>query len=97
MHVFWCWIFVVHYDFEIVGVGIASTITNAIIYFTVVFYTSTLSDLKDAVDMKFMSKKTYQGFFSYLELGFPSAAMLMLEWWAYEGMTLLSGYLGVTE
>lgn len=33
----------------------------------------------------------------YLVLGVPSAAMMCLEWWAYEVMTLMAGYIGVNE
>ena len=32
-----------------------------------------------------------------MSLGIPSAMMLCLEWWAYEVMTLMSGYIGVKE
>jgi MATE family multidrug resistance protein len=32
-----------------------------------------------------------------LSLGIPSAMMLCLEWWAFEVMTLLAGYIGVDE
>lgn len=30
-------------------------------------------------------------------MGLPAAMMLALEWWAFELMTLLAGYIGVTE
>lgn len=66
MHIIGCWTFVVYYDLEIVGIGIAATITNAIIYSSVIFYSSTLPDLQEATQVKFFSKDTYKGFLGYL-------------------------------
>jgi hypothetical protein len=33
--------------------------------------------------------------YEYLALGVPLAMMLCLEWWAFEAMVLMSGYIGV--
>ena len=41
------------------------------------------------------NKRTISGIDQYLALGIPSAMMLCLEWWAYEIMTLMAGYIGV--
>ena len=32
-----------------------------------------------------------------MELGIPSAVMLCLEWWAFEFMAIMAGYIGVSE
>ena len=41
--------------------------------------------------------RVLSGIGEYLSLGIPSAIMLMLEWWAYELMTVIGGYIGVNE
>ena len=33
----------------------------------------------------------------YVELGMPCTLMICLEWWAYNLMVVLSGYIGVEE
>ena len=33
----------------------------------------------------------------YMELGVPSALMLCLEWWVFEIMILMAGFIGVDE
>lgn len=40
-------------------------------------------------------KETFTGISQYLSYGIPSASMLCLEWWAFEVMTLIAGYIGV--
>lgn len=96
-HIIWCYLFVIKYDLGIVGVGMSSSLSNFLIYSSVLIYTNSIQELKPAMKQKFFHKRTFMGTFQYLELGIPSAAMLCLEWWAYEVMTLMSGYLGVTE
>jgi len=36
------------------------------------------------------------GIADYLKLGIPAALLAILEWWAYELMTVISGYISVT-
>jgi len=79
----------------IAGVGYASTISNLTVYVSVVIYSSCCPEISEAVILP--DKKTFRGIGQYLSLGVPSALMLMLEWWAYEVMTLMAGYLGVEE
>ena len=47
-HVFLSWLFVWKLDYGIVGTGIASVITNFIIYTILIVYTYILDDLKEA-------------------------------------------------
>ena len=89
----WCWLFVTKMGLGIAGVGYASTISNLTVYVSVVIYTSFVPEIQDAVFMP--DKRTFRGIDQYLSLGVPSALMIMLEWWAYEVMTLMAGYLGV--
>ena len=38
---------------------------------------------------------TLKGIKSYLALGIPSTAMLCLEWWSFDFMILIAGYISV--
>ena len=73
----------------------ASATTNGIIYLIVLIYTSCLPEIKEAVSLP--TKSVFSNIGQYLVLGVPTAAMMCLEWWAYEVMTLMAGYIGVNE
>jgi MATE family multidrug resistance protein len=94
-HIIACWYFVWVKDLAIAGVGYASSTTNFIIYMSLLGYTASIPEIREAVQMPTMD--TFRGIGEYLGLGIPSAAMLCLEWWAFEIMTLITGYIGVTE
>jgi Na+-driven multidrug efflux pump len=52
-------------------------------------------DLKDL--WLFPNKECFTHLVEYLKLGIPSTLMLSLEFWAYEMITFMSGYLSVDE
>jgi MATE family multidrug resistance protein len=52
-------------------------------------------DLKDL--LFFPCKECFTHLKEYLKLGIPSTLMLSLEFWAFEIITLMSGYLSVDE
>ena len=54
-----------------------------------------IPEIKDAV--QWPNKRAFKDIRQYLELGIPSALMVCLEWWAFEVMTLITGYIGVNE
>ena len=41
--------------------------------------------------------RVFLGFNTYMSLAVPSTIMLVLDWWIWELMVLISGYLGVNE
>lgn len=79
----------------IVGIGYASTISNMTVYVSLLIYSSCIPEIAAAIQIP--DRKSIHGIGQYLSLGIPSAMMLCLEWWAYEVMTLMAGYLGVEE
>lgn len=82
-------------ELGIVGIGYASTLSNLTVYSSLIIYSSCIPELKEAVFLP--DKKTFRMLSQYLALGVPSVLMMMLEWWAYEVMTLMAGYIGVNE
>jgi len=77
------------------GIGYASSISNLSVYMSLIMYTHTTPSIQEAVQMP--NARTFQGLYEYLTLGVPLAMMLCLEWWAFEAMVLMSGYIGVDE
>ena len=93
LHIGWCKYFVTVHHMGIVGIGYASTISNITVYVSLLIYSSCIPEISEAICMP--NKRTFSGIGQYLALGIPSAMMLCLEWWAYEIMTLMAGYIGV--
>jgi len=94
-HVLLCYIFVWKLEMSITGIGIASSITNLIIFLSLIQFTNWTEDIQEAV--QWPDKNTFRGIRQYYALGIPSALMLCLEWWAFEAMSLITGYIGVDE
>jgi MATE family multidrug resistance protein len=40
-------------------------------------------------------KDCFSGIKEYLKIGIPSSAMLCLEWWSFEVITIFAGYISV--
>ena len=95
VHVILCYILVWKMDLEIAGVGIAASISNFIIYICLLQYSAMIPEIQDAI--QWPNKRAFRDIGQYLALGIPSALMLCLEWWAFEVMTLITGYIGVDE
>jgi MATE family multidrug resistance protein len=95
LHIFTCYFFVWRCELGIMGVGIASSVSNSITFTLMLTYTSQLEEIKEAV--QWPNKKATQDVCQYLKLGVPSALMLCLEWWAFEAIIIMVGYIGVNE
>ena len=48
MHIFWSWLFVVYYKYDLAGIGMASISTNLIIFVIVYVYMITLPEIREA-------------------------------------------------
>jgi multidrug resistance protein, MATE family len=48
-HVFWSWLFVIKYEYGVVGTGYAGVISNGSILIICLIYTSMLEDIKEGV------------------------------------------------
>jgi MATE family multidrug resistance protein len=44
-----------------------------------------------------INRESFKGLGNYLKIGIPSAMMLCLEWWAFEIIHIMVGYIGVDE
>lgn len=80
---------------EIVGVGIACTLANLTCFLSLLILTNRIPEIEQAI--QWPNAQSIRGLGEYFSLALPSAMMLCLEWWAFEVMTLLTGYIGVNE
>lgn len=95
-HFLWTNIFVVKLEMGITGTGIALIITNTIIFLSQILYSIYLIP-EISVCNQWPDSRTYnfEGIKSYMRIGFPSMVMTCLDWWVFELMVLMSGWLYV--
>jgi len=96
MHLGFLFIFVTCMQLEVLGLVISSSLTFSLQLAIVMVYASWfLPDLQEAIQMP--TKDVFSEWRSYFSLAIPSMMMLCAEWWAFEIITIMSGYLGVDE
>ena len=66
-----------------------------VVYIMLLVFTYLQYDLRDA--WLAPDWRIFVGLRSYLALAIPSTICLVLDWWVWELMVLISGYLGVVE
>lgn len=83
------------FDLGIAGLGMANSCCMAVMYFALLNYSNRVEKLRGVVPWP--STKTFEDLGEFLYMGIPSALMIGLEWWAFEVMTIMSGWIGVSE
>ena len=59
-------------------------------------YANNVPQLKEALYLP-TSSELFSGWAQYLSISLPNLAMVCAEWWAFEVVTLMAGWLGVIE
>jgi Na+-driven multidrug efflux pump len=77
------------------GLALASVIRELCGYVLLLIYTNNQEDISEAVFMP--DSESFDNLGEQIKLAVPAAIMVMLEWWIWELMILISGYLGVAE
>lgn len=93
-HPVWCHLFVVKWGWDLIGLGIASTLTSLILICTTMVYAHCLDRIKDA--LFWPDSTVWSDWKEYFALGVPTTAILCAEYWAWQLLAVLSGNLGVT-
>lgn len=75
------------------GAGIGTGLSNALIFILMNLYALCQESVKEAITCPDAS--TFQDLHGYLKFGIPSTLMLWAEWWAFEIIVLMGGWLGV--
>ena len=89
-----CYLMVTYLEWGIVGVGLANSLSCAVVYCGLLGYTCCLYEIHEAVFWPDAS--TCGNLYQFLEIGVPSALNVLFEWGAFEMMTVLAGLIGVT-
>ncbi|KAA3482835.1 MATE efflux family protein 5-like [Gossypium australe] len=90
VHIPLCWVLVFKSGLESIG-ALAISISNwlnAIFLSLYMWYSPTCTETRVPITMEL-----FQGFREFFHFAIPSAVMVCLEWWSFELLTMLSGFL----
>jgi len=88
-------VFYLGYGYE--GVAFSTNITYLMNYLLPVIYISTVEGAVKEDSWHFINRDSFVGFTEYLRFGIPSILMTALEFWCYEIINMMAGYIGVLE
>ena len=95
LHIPLCYLFVIHFDLDIRGLGIASSLKDLVLLLSVMIYSNCNEQVRPALSMP--DSTSLSGWGEYLKISLPGTVMMCAEWWAFEILVVLSGTLGVPE
>lgn len=93
LHLVWCQILTQVWDLDVVGVSMATLITFFLNFFITTLYCRYDKEIRKS--FFFPTKESFQELGDYLRIGVPSCCMLCLEWWSFEVLALMAGYISV--
>ena len=85
LHPVWTYLFIVHYDFGILGIAIAGFITNFITFSIITIFINIEPTLKKTI-VPFFDKSTFErkSLWEYTALALPLISTCFLEVWIWE-------------
>ena len=94
-HAAFSWGYISFLNLELIGVALANLSTQVVTFILLVVF----SYYDEVVRKTFVypDKRTYQNMSEYLGLAIPSLFMCITEWWCWELLVLISGFIGVQE
>ena len=95
LHIVLCLVFVVWFDYGIIGLGLAMTIKDGVLMSLTMMYGSCSSQVRHILAP--FDSEALRGWGQYLSISLPATAMICAEWWALEVLAILAGILGVVE
>lgn len=93
LHFVWCHIFVSELHWGIYGVSIATILTYFLNFAAITVFC--LYDKEVRRSFFFFTKESFTDLKAYLKVGIPSTTMLCLEWWSFEVLAFMAGYISV--
>ena len=95
MHFIASFFFVVYLDLGILGTGYSSACSFFVTFLALIYFSFKQKDIRET--MVWPDTRIFLGLKEYLYIAIPSMLMIFLDWWVWELMILLSGYLSVAE
>ena len=80
MHVILCFVFVEILDTGVIGLAYASSLKDFLLLLSVMIYSRCSSQVNKALVP--INRDSFQGWYQYLSISFPSTVMMCAEWWA---------------
>jgi MATE family multidrug resistance protein len=93
LHLWWCFLFVNILHWDVLGVSLATFLTffsNFIIVTAICYRDKELEGM-----YFFITRESFNDVWDYLKIGIPNASMVCLEWWFFELLALLAGYISI--
>lgn len=85
------------FEFGVKGAAYATIVTYWLDFIIVVLYIKFKTGLVHEESWHFYNSDSFIGLWDYLKLAVPSAMMLCLEWWVFEGVSIEAGWLSTEE
>lgn len=95
MHIGLCYFFIYEMDMDIAGLGLASICTSGLQFLLLLIYSMCVPKISEAI--MFFNADCFRDLGSYLRMALPSTVMLCAEWWCFELIIIMAGWLGVVE
>ena len=95
LHIFLCFVFVIWFNYGIIGLGLAMTIKDLVLMTLTITYAQCSSHVRHILVPFDMEALRDWG--QYLSISLPATAMICAEWWALEVLAIFAGILGVME
>lgn len=93
LHIAWCVLLTSYWKLDVVGVSLATLITYFLNFALITAYSKYDRDVRKS--FFFFTKESFEELGDYLRIGVPSCCMLCLEWWSFEVLALMAGYISV--
>ena len=93
LHPVWLHLFVVVFEWDIHGIGLAQTLSSSILLTSTVVYAHFIEDFKDALFLP--DKSVWAEWREYFRLGVPTAAIFCAQYYSWQFLTIISGNLSV--
>jgi MATE family multidrug resistance protein len=95
LHMLWLWVFVTFFEMGANGVPMAMILTESLKLVIIYTYARCLPEMEKALFLPTMD--VFSGWGQYLKLAIPTILMLGPEWWAFEFLIIMAGFIGVKE
>ena len=95
LHPLFCYYFVEIQKYDVVGLSFASLLSFSCQFAYLLIFTQCKKSIQEAVH--FPNATTFRDWGSYIELALPAVLNTCSDWWAFEILIFISGYLGVRQ
>ena len=97
IHIISLYIYIVCLEWAIKGIAIATATTYLFNFILIHAYAQWKKDLIPRESWHWFDKNWFIQIPLYLKYGFPAWVMCLAEWWAFECIILMTGWLGINE